>query len=69
MDFSVRHPSSPNTYSYVQGEILGLTRNFVENYIVCCLCVLPTELLHYHTPAVLERGWRNQVPPAHMQQV
>jgi hypothetical protein len=54
MDLSVRHPSSPNTYSYVQEENLGSTRKLLENYTLeYCLCVLPTKFLHYHTPTEL----------------
>ncbi len=34
MDFSVRHPSPPNTYSYVQEENAGSTRKFIEIYLL-----------------------------------
>ncbi len=35
-----------NTYSYVQEEILGSTRKFLENYLLFTLHVLPTKFLH-----------------------
>jgi hypothetical protein len=58
MEFSVRHPSPPNTYSYVQEENLDSTIKFVK--ITYCLRVLPTKFLHYvpYTHAAL-MGWRN----------
>jgi hypothetical protein len=34
MEFSVRRPLPPNTYSYVQEENSGSTRKFVEIYFV-----------------------------------
>jgi hypothetical protein len=34
VEFSVRRPSPPNTYSYVQEENSGSTRKFVQNYIL-----------------------------------
>jgi hypothetical protein len=58
VEFSVRRPSPPNTYSHVREESLGSTRKFVE--ITYCLSVLPTKFLHYvpYTRGVL-MGWRN----------
>ncbi len=43
MEFSVCHPSPPNTYSYVQEENLGSTKKSVEIYILftcvrLCFC-------------------------------
>jgi hypothetical protein len=34
VEFSVRRPSPPNTYSYVRGENLGSTRKFIEIYLL-----------------------------------
>jgi hypothetical protein len=34
MEFSVCHPSPPNTYSYVREENLGSTRKSVEMYLL-----------------------------------
>jgi hypothetical protein len=34
MEFSVRRPSPPNTYSYVREENSGSTRKFVENHLL-----------------------------------
>ncbi len=33
MEFSVRHPSPPNTYSYVREESSGSTRKCVAGYL------------------------------------
>ncbi len=33
MEFSVRRPSPPNTYSYAQEENLGSTGKFVQNFL------------------------------------
>jgi hypothetical protein len=50
MEFSVRRPSPPNTYSYVQEENLGSTRKFVQNYILfTCISNL---ILAIHTQSV-----------------
>jgi hypothetical protein len=47
MEFSVRRPSPPNTYSYVQEENLGSTRKFVQNYsLFTCISNL---ILAIHT--------------------
>ena len=69
MEFSVRHPSHPNTYSYVKEEYLGSTRKFVE---INLLFYQPNSCTT-HT----EREWaggtflrqRRKVPPANVQQV
>jgi hypothetical protein len=38
MEFSVRPPSPPNTYSYVREENLGSTRKSVEIYVeIACI--------------------------------
>jgi hypothetical protein len=34
MEFSVRRPSPPNTYSYVREENLGSTRKFVQKFLI-----------------------------------
>ena len=34
MEFSVRRPSPPNTYSYVREENSGSTREFIEIYLL-----------------------------------
>jgi hypothetical protein len=34
VEFSVRRPSPPNTYSYVREENSGSTRKFVQNYLL-----------------------------------
>jgi hypothetical protein len=52
MEFSVRRPSPPNTYSYVQEENLGSTRKFVQNYSLF-MC-LSNPILAIHTQSVNE---------------
>jgi hypothetical protein len=50
MEFSVRHPSPPNTYSYVRDENLGSTRKFVQiNLLFTCISNL---ILAIHTQIV-----------------
>jgi hypothetical protein len=52
MEFSVRPPSPPTTYSYVQEENLGSTRKFVENHLLfTCITNKILALCTYHTPA------------------
>jgi hypothetical protein len=60
VEFSVCHPSPPNTYSYVREESSGSTRKFVENHWLFIVRVLPTKFLHYvpYTCGAL-MGWRN----------
>jgi hypothetical protein len=50
VEFSVRHPSPLNTYSYVHEENLGSTRKLVENYLLfTCISNL---ILAIHTQRV-----------------
>ncbi len=50
MEFSVRRPSPPNTYSYVREENLGSTRKSVEiNLFFTCITNL---ILAIHTHSV-----------------
>ncbi len=49
LDFSVRRPSPPNTYSYVREENLGSMRKFVEIYLWYCFTNL---ILAIHTQSV-----------------
>jgi hypothetical protein len=50
MEFSVRRPSPPNTYSYVREENLGSTRKFIEIYLLfTCITNL---VLALHTQSV-----------------
>ncbi len=72
MEFSVHHPSPPNTYSYVQEENLGSTRKSVENYLLF-MCIT-NQILAIHTQSVnwLEEPFlrqRKKVTPAHAQRV
>jgi hypothetical protein len=73
VEFSVRCPSPPNTYSYVQEENSGSTRKSVEIYLLfTCITNL---ILAIHTLA--EREWaretflrqRKKKPPAHAERV
>ncbi len=72
MEFSVRRPSPPNTYSYVQEENLGLTRKFIQNFLFVYVYFQPNSC---NTHA--EREWvqgtflrqLRKVPPAHAQWV
>ncbi len=71
VEFSVRPPSPPNTYSYVQEENMGSTRKFV-NLLIVHVYYQPNSCTS-HT----EHEWagRNlsktaeKVPPAHAQWV
>ncbi len=71
MEFSVRHPSPPNTYSYVREEGLGSTRKFVENHLlftcitnqILALCTIQRSV------DGLEKLSGKKVPPAHVQRV
>jgi hypothetical protein len=49
MESSVCHPSLLNTYSYVQEENLGSSRNFVEN-VLLFTCIM-NQILALDTPA------------------
>jgi hypothetical protein len=50
MEFSVRRPSPPNTYSYVGEKNSGSTRKFVQNYLLfTCITNL---ILAIHTQSV-----------------
>jgi hypothetical protein len=50
MEFSVRRPSPPNTYSYVREENLCPTRKFVQNYeLFMCISNL---ILAIHTQSM-----------------
>jgi hypothetical protein len=50
MEFSVRRPSPPNTYSYEREENLGSTRKFVQHYLLfTCISNL---ILAIHTQSV-----------------
>jgi hypothetical protein len=50
MEFSVRRPSPPNTYSYVREENSGSTRKFAEIYLLfTCISYL---ILAIHTQNV-----------------
>ncbi len=66
VEFSVRHPSPPNTYSYVWEENLGSTRKFVEIFLLFT-CITN------HTCCAWAGGTffrcHRKVPPAHAQQV
>ncbi len=51
VEFSVRRPSPPNTYSYVREENLALIRKFVQNYLLfTCISNL---ILAIHTQSVI----------------
>jgi hypothetical protein len=50
MEFSVRRPSPPNTYSYVREENSGSTRKFVQNYLL--LMCISNLILAIHTQIV-----------------
>jgi hypothetical protein len=72
MEFSIHHPSPPNTYSYVQEENLGSTRKFVQNFLFVYMYFQPNSCnTHAEHDAECEwvqetflRQWR-KVPPAH----
>jgi hypothetical protein len=55
VEFSVRHPSPPNTYSYKREENLGSTRKFVEIYLLF-MCITNL-ILALHMQSV--NCWRN----------
>jgi hypothetical protein len=59
VELSVRHPSPPNTYSYVQEETPGSTRKFVENHLLLtCITNQILALSMYNTP--VEHGWAGE---------
>ena len=71
MEFSVRRPSPPNTYSYVREENSGSTRKSVEIYSkILCITNL---ILAIHAEREWARGTfqrqQRTVPPAHAQGV
>ncbi len=74
MEFSVRRPSPPNTYSYVWDENSGSTRKFVEIYLLFTIYVyFQPNSCNTHTEREWAQGtflrqWR-KVPPAHAQRV
>jgi hypothetical protein len=48
VESSVRRPSPPDTYSYVQEENSGSKRNFVENHLLF-MCIT-NQILALDTP-------------------
>ncbi len=68
----MRHPSPPNTYSYVQEENLGSTRKSVEISLFVYVYYQPnscnTHAEHECAGGTFLRQ-RNKVPPAHAQRV
>jgi hypothetical protein len=52
MEFSVRRPSPPNTYSYEREENLGSTRKFVDIYLL--FTCITNQILALHTQSMNE---------------
>jgi hypothetical protein len=71
VEFSVRCPYPPNTYSHVREENLGSTRKVVEIYLLFTCITNLILALHMQSVNGLEkpfylRQWK-KVPPAHAQ--
>ncbi len=50
MEFSVHHPSPPNTYSYVREENSASTKKIIQNYLLfTCISNL---ILAMHTQSM-----------------
>ncbi len=72
MEFSIRRPSTPNTYSYLQEENSGSTRKSVEIYLLFIYVYYQPNSCNKHA----EREWAGgnflrqlkKVPPARSQQ-
>ncbi len=66
MEFSVRRPSPPNTYSYVQEENSGSTRKSVEIYLL--FTCITNQILAIHMQSmngVGLPGGTNRLPSPH----
>ncbi len=55
MELSVRHSSPLNTYPYVREENFGLTRKYVENYLLFTYITIQILALPYTRGAWM--GW------------
>jgi hypothetical protein len=58
MEFSVRRPSPPNTYSYVREGNSGSTRKFIENHLLfTCITnkILALCIIHLRSVDGLEK--------------
>ena len=73
MEFFVRHPSPPNTYSYVREENSGSTRKSVEIYLLFTYVYYQPNSCNTHAESEWAGGTslrqQRKVPPAHLQRV